>query len=95
MSRTSRIAALAIVVAGLAYGVLFCLANTASLPLDFVFFRLPEAPLSVWVLGAFIAGGVFGLAASSAALGRMRMASAAQRRRAGSASTVATAGTGD
>ena len=95
MSRTSRIAALAIVVAGLAYGVLFCLANTTALPLDFVFFRLPEAPLSVWVLGAFIAGGVIGLAASSAALWRMRMASAALRRRAGPTSTASGAGAGD
>ena len=82
MSRMARIAALAIVVAGGAYGVLFCLANTASVQLDLVIFRLPAAPLSVWVLGAFIVGGVLGLLASSVALWRMRMSAAALRRRA-------------
>jgi uncharacterized integral membrane protein len=39
-----------------------------------VLLSLPAAPLGVWVLGAFVTGGIAGLLASSAALWRGRRA---------------------
>ena len=55
-----------------AWALLFCLANPLAVPLDLVVLRLPAAPLAVWVLAAFVLGGICGLLASSAALWRAR-----------------------
>lgn len=75
-----RVAALAVVLLGGGWAVLFCLANGAAVSLDLVIVRLPEAPVAVWVLGAFVAGGVSGLLAASVALWRVRLALRAARR---------------
>jgi uncharacterized integral membrane protein len=75
-----RVAALAVVLLGGGWAVLFCLANDAAVSLDLVILRLPEAPVAVWVLGAFVAGGVSGLLAASVALWRARLALLAARR---------------
>ena len=72
MLAIARILALLLALAVAAWALLFCLANTARTPLDLVLLRLPEAPLSVWVLGAFVLGGLGGLLASSAAIWRAR-----------------------
>jgi uncharacterized integral membrane protein len=77
-----RVVALAVVLLGGGWAVLFCLANGAAVPLDLLIVRLPEAPLAVWVLGAFVAGGISGLLAASVALWRVRLALRAARRNA-------------
>lgn len=52
----------------LAFGLLFSLQNGQSVPLDLVAMRLSERPLAVWLLAAFVLGGLAGLAAGSLAL---------------------------
>lgn len=84
-----RIAAFAVVLVGGAWAVLFCLANNAVTQLDLVIVRLPEAPVSIWVLGAFVAGGLSGLLAASLALWRARAAVLALRRAAAHATADA------
>jgi lipopolysaccharide assembly protein A len=83
MGRLSRFAVLLIVALGGIWGVLFCLANGAGVALDLVLVQLPEAPLAIWIVGAFILGGVCGLLASSLALWRGRLAMRALKRRTG------------
>ena len=72
MARLSRILSLLLVLVAAAWALLFCLANTTRTPLDLVLLQLPEAPLAVWVIGAFVLGGLGGLMASSAAIWRAR-----------------------
>ncbi len=72
MSRVSRFLTLLLALAVAAWALLFCLANPVFVPLDVVLLRLPAAPLAVWVLAAFVLGGICGLLASSAALWRAR-----------------------
>lgn len=52
----------------LVFGLLFSLQNGQSVPLDLVAMRLTERPLAVWLLAAFVLGGLAGLAAGSLAL---------------------------
>jgi putative membrane protein len=80
MSRGFRLLALLVVLAGGGFGVLFCLANAVPVGLDLVVWQLPAAPLAVWVLAAFILGGLCGLLATSLALVRAHRAAAVLRR---------------
>ena len=72
MSRVYRFLAFLLALAVAVWALFFCLANPVSVPLDVVLLRLPAAPLAVWVLAAFVLGGICGLLASSAALWRAR-----------------------
>ena len=73
MSRLARLAvALLILLVG-GYGVLFCLANPADTELDLVFTQLRPAPVSVWVLSAFVLGGICGVVSASVGLWRLRL----------------------
>lgn len=74
MKRISRLVAVLLALCGAMWALLFCLGNAQVVPLDLVLLSLPPAPLGVWVLGAFVTGGVAGLLASSAALWRGRRA---------------------
>ncbi|HMV72090.1 MAG TPA: LapA family protein [Pseudomonadales bacterium] len=56
------------------WAFLFSLANNEVVALDLVLLRLPEAALSVWIVAAFIAGGLCGLVAGSVAIWRARRA---------------------
>ena len=56
----------------LAFGVLFAIQNTATVPLDLLLVRLPEQSIALWVLLAFALGGVAGLLVSSVALVRLK-----------------------
>lgn len=49
-------------------GVLFTLHNMTPVKIDLVFFTLPEASLSLWLLGAFALGGFAGIFISSVML---------------------------
>lgn len=72
MKRTGKLGAVLLALCAALWALLFCLSNSAPVPLDLVFYRLPPAPSGVWVLGAFVIGGLAGLLASSAALWRGR-----------------------
>lgn len=72
MGWLSRVVVLFFVLAAALWALLFSLANTSRTPLDLVLLTLPEAPVAVWVLGAFVLGGFGGLIASSAAIWRAR-----------------------
>ena len=44
-----------------AYGALFAVENDARVPLDLLVVELPELRLSLWLVGAFVVGGLCGL----------------------------------
>lgn len=43
------------------FGAAFSVENDAAVPLDLLFVQLPELRVSLWIVGAFIAGGGVGL----------------------------------
>ncbi|WP_286239757.1 LapA family protein [Neptuniibacter halophilus] len=42
-------------------GILFTIHNTEKVAIDLVFFQLPEASLSVWLIATFVLGGFMGV----------------------------------
>lgn len=70
-----------ILLAVLLLGLLFALQNDAPVTLDLLVVQLTERPVAVWVLVAFVLGGVLGLLASSIAIVRLRSSRAALQRR--------------
>jgi len=46
-------------------GILFAIHNTTPVTIDLIFLTLPQASLSLWLLGAFVIGGVLGVVLSS------------------------------
>lgn len=65
----------------LAFGVLFSMQNTDKAALDLLVIQLPEQRVSLWVLLAFVVGGVAGLLVSSAAMIRLKSQSLLLQRR--------------
>ncbi len=57
---------LALIVIGI--GILFTIHNTQPVGIDLVFFTLPEASLSLWLIAVFVLGGICGMLLSSLAL---------------------------
>ncbi|MBV0933409.1 LapA family protein [Marinobacterium weihaiense] len=57
---------LALIVVGI--GILFTIHNTQPVSIDLVFFTLPEASLSLWLIAVFVLGAACGLVLSSFAL---------------------------
>jgi len=89
-----RVLLLVLVLAAGGWTFLFSLANSSAVELDLVLLRLEPAALSVWVVGAFVAGGLCGLAASSVAIWRVRAAGRLRPRGSGeSTSPAGAAGT--
>ena len=56
----------------LALGVLFSMQNTDKAALDLLIIQLPEQRISLWVLLAFVVGGIAGLLVSSVAMIRLK-----------------------
>lgn len=52
----------------LGIGVLFTIHNTTPVSIDLVFFTLPEASLSLWLIAVFVLGSVCGMLLSGFAL---------------------------
>lgn len=69
------------VLLALAVGLLFSVENDAVIPLNILIAELPPQRLSTWIIAAFFAGGVAGVAASSAALLRAKASKIQLRRR--------------
>jgi len=60
MKRLERLLLLALVLGAGLWAFLFSLANSEPVALDLVFVRLEPAALSVWLIAAFVAGGLCG-----------------------------------
>lgn len=60
-----RLVVVLLVIAVLLVGILFTLHNTTPVTIDLILVTLPQASLSLWILGAFALGGVLGILLSS------------------------------
>lgn len=62
-------------------GIMFTIHNTEKVTIDLVFFQLPEASLSLWLIATFVLGGFMGILLSvmSIILLRTRLGSARRR----------------
>ena len=62
-------------------GIMFTIHNTEKVTIDLVFFQLPEASLSLWLIATFVLGGFMGILLSvmSIVLLRTRLGSARRR----------------
>ena len=81
MKAVRTLITIAIVVAMLALGVLFALANDGIVPLDVLIYRFETGSLALWVLLALALGGVLGLLASSVMMLRLRARNASLTRK--------------
>lgn len=61
-----------IILATLVVGVLFALQNTIQVPLDLLVYSFGAQSLALWILLAFVLGGVLGMIISSIILVRTR-----------------------
>ena len=81
MKAVRTLITIAIVVAMLALGVLFALANDGIVALDVLIYRFETGSLALWVLLALALGGVLGLLASSVMMLRLRARNASLTRK--------------
>ncbi|NQY02581.1 MAG: DUF1049 domain-containing protein [Halieaceae bacterium] len=81
MKAVRTLITIAIVVAMLALGVLFALANDGIVALDVLIYRFESGSLALWVLLALALGGVLGLLASSVMMLRLRARNASLTRK--------------
>ena len=81
MKAVRTLITIAIVVAMLALGVLFALANDGIVALDVLIYRFESGSLALWVLLALALGGVLGLLASSVKMLRLRALNASLTRK--------------
>ncbi|MFT5576872.1 MAG: putative membrane protein [Bermanella sp.] len=65
MGLLKKILFLIFLIAILAYGALFAVQNDTPVPLDLLVMKLPELRLSLWLVAAFILGGLSGLLISA------------------------------
>ncbi|UTW14137.1 LapA family protein [Marinobacterium rhizophilum] len=49
-------------------GILFTIHNTDKVTIDLILVQLPQASLSLWLIAAFVCGGVLGVLLSSVAI---------------------------
>lgn len=80
MKLFKRLLLLALVLGAGLWAFLFSLANSEPAALDLVFARLEPAALSVWLIAAFVAGGLCGLFTGSVAIWRAQRALSRGRR---------------
>lgn len=77
--KTLVVALLCIVV--LMIGIFFTIHNTEKVAIDLVFFQLPEASLSVWLIAAFFTGGLIGILLSITTVFMLRTRLGSARRK--------------
>lgn len=80
-----------IVVATLLAGVLFALQNEAAVPLDLLIYTFEPQSLALWILAAFVLGGIMGMVVSSVILMRARASLASCKRQLNRAQAEASA----
>lgn len=61
MGLLKKILFLVVLIAIVVYGALFAVENDTPVPLDLLLVKLPELRLSLWLVAAFIVGGLSGL----------------------------------
>jgi putative membrane protein len=61
-------------------GLLFSLQNATSVPVDLLVYQTVERPVAVWLLVAFVAGGIIGMVVGSVALVKMQASRSRLRR---------------
>ncbi len=49
-------------------GILFTIHNTDKVSIDLILVQLPQASLSLWLIAAFVCGGILGILLSSVAV---------------------------
>ena len=76
-----RIIMIVIILVVLCFAVLFVVQNNAVVPLDLLVLQLTEQRIALWVLLAFVLGGITGVLVSSVALIKLRGDLALQRRK--------------
>lgn len=62
-------------------GILFTIHNTDKVSIDLVFVKLPQASLSLWLIAAFVCGGLLGVLLSSVAILGLKTRLRSARRR--------------
>lgn len=67
-----RISIVLLLLLVLAIGILFSVQNTSPAPLDLLFIQFSPQPLALWVLLAFVLGGIIGMLVSSVAIVSIR-----------------------
>lgn len=70
---------LGLIVVGI--GILFTIHNTTPIKIDLVFFTLPEASLSLWLIAVFVLGSLLGMLISAVALLGLKTRLRSSRRR--------------
>lgn len=63
-----RLAVMLTLLCVLAVGLLFSLQNASTVPVDLLVYRTVERPIAVWLLLAFVLGGIIGMIVGSVAL---------------------------
>jgi uncharacterized integral membrane protein len=53
-------------------GLLFSLQNATTVPVDLLVYQTVARPIAVWLLAAFVAGGIIGMVVGSVALVKMQ-----------------------
>lgn len=76
-----RVLVIVVLLLVLLFGLLFSLQNGTRVPLDLLVAQLQERPLAVWLVLAFVIGGVIGMLVSSLALFRLQASRFRLRRR--------------
>jgi len=67
-----RLAVMLVLLLVLALGLLFSLQNAATIQVDLLLYQTTARPLAVWLLLAFVLGGVIGMVVGSVALVRVQ-----------------------
>lgn len=72
MKWIKRVGAALVLLVVFVWVIVFTAENTSRAPLSLVFFTLPEASISVWVVGGFTLGGLLGLLLSLLLITRLK-----------------------
>ena len=72
MRLLKRLAVILLIIAVFIFGVLFSVNNTERAALDLLLIQLPQQRVSVWVLLAFVCGGLAGILFSAALVLKLR-----------------------
>lgn len=80
MKWIKRVLAVLVLLVVFVWAIVFTAENTLQAPLSLVFFTLPEASISVWIVGGFAAGGLLGLLLSLLLIARLKASHLSTRR---------------
>ena len=73
MGWVKRLVTVVLAITVFVWGVLFSAENTTEVTLNLVFVELPNARVSLWIVGSFVVGGLLGLVFSLLLIGRLKI----------------------